>query len=52
MKKKPVLRQLTVLVLAADQVELTAMAVERGLVPAQLLRIAVHEFLARNRKSQ
>jgi hypothetical protein len=36
MKKKPVLRQLTVLVLAADHVELTAVAVERGLCPAQL----------------
>jgi hypothetical protein len=52
MKKKPVLRQLTVQVLAADQIELTALAVERGLCPAQLLRIAVHEFLARNQKPQ
>lgn len=50
MTKKPVLRQLTVLVHAADQVELTALGVERGLAPAQLLRIAIREFLVRNRK--
>ena len=50
MAKKTVLRQTTMFVHAGQQAELTALAEASGLKTAQLVRLAISEYLKNHRE--